>query len=55
MSYYADGFAAQGWSTDIRRTPEGDAIFADKDNRTVSAVVRPGGAGTLVDLVLVER
>jgi hypothetical protein len=53
-SFYADSFAAQGWSTDIRRTPEGHAIFADKGNRTASAVVRPGGEGVLVDLIIVQ-
>jgi hypothetical protein len=53
-SFYADSFAAQGWSTDIRRTPEGHAIFADKGDRTASAVVRPGGEGVLVDLIIVQ-
>jgi hypothetical protein len=54
-SYYADGFAAQGWATDIKRMPEGKAIFAEKDNRTSSAVVRSGDAGTLVDVIVVVR
>jgi hypothetical protein len=53
-SFYADSFAAQGWSTDIRRTPDGQAIFADKGDRTASALVRPGDEGVLVDLIIVQ-
>lgn len=56
-SFYADTFAARGWATDIRRTPDGQAIFADKGDRTASAIVRSGdgGEGTLVDLIVVVR
>jgi len=54
-SFYADGFAAEGWATDIRRTPEGKAIFAEKGNRSASAFVRGADEGTLVDLVLIVR
>jgi hypothetical protein len=54
-SHFADGFAAQGWATDIKRMPEGKAIFAEKDNRTCSAIVRSGDTGTLVDLIVIVR
>lgn len=54
-AFYADGFAGQGWATDTRRTPEGTAIFAEKDKRSASAMVRPGAGETLIDLIVVER
>ncbi len=55
--FYADGFAAQGWATDIRRTADGHAIFADKEGRRASALVRPGadGTGSRVEVVIVLR
>jgi hypothetical protein len=55
ISFYSDTFAAQGWATDIRRTPEGSAVFAEKDNRSASALVRVGGGETLIDIIVVER
>lgn len=54
-SFYADSFAAKGWATDTRRTPEGTAVFAEKDKRSASALVRPGGDETVVDLIVVVR
>lgn len=56
-SFYADTFAARGWETDIRRTPDGHMIFADKGKRAASALVHPGadGAGTQVELIVVAR
>lgn len=53
-SFYADGFAGEGWSTDINQTPDGTAVIAHKGNRTASAVVRPGSDGVLVDLIVVQ-
>jgi hypothetical protein len=54
-SYYADTFAARGWATDIRRTPKGQAIFADKGNRTASTLVRSEGGSTRVEVIVVAR
>jgi hypothetical protein len=54
-SFYADSFAAKGWATDTRKTPEGTAVFAEKNKRSASALVRPGGDETVVDLIVVER
>jgi len=55
IAFYSDSFAAQGWATDLRRTPEGSAVFAEKENRSASALVRAGGNRTLVDLIVLER
>ncbi len=55
ISYYEKTFSENGWSTDVRPTPEGTAIFADKEGRTASALVRGGGEGTTVDLIVIER
>jgi hypothetical protein len=53
-SFYADSLAAEGWSTDIKTTPEGQAIFADKTERRVAANVRKTEKGTQVELIIVE-
>ncbi|MDJ0853093.1 MAG: hypothetical protein QNK04_32390 [Myxococcota bacterium] len=55
--YYADDFAAKGWATDIRRTADGHAIFAEKGDRSASALVRPGedGQGSQVEVIVVVR
>ena len=52
--FYADGFRAQDWKTDVRRTPEGHTILAEKGDRKASAVVRPrdDGAGAKVDIIV---
>ena len=55
IAFYSDSFAAQGWATDMRRTPEGSAVFAEKGQRSASALVRKSGEGTLVDLIIIER
>ena len=54
VSFYADGLAAEGWSTDIKRTPDGSVIFADKAERQVGTMVRRTDEGTLVELVIVR-
>jgi hypothetical protein len=54
-SFLADSLAAEGWSTDIRETPEGHAIFADKGSRSASAIVHAGGDGTLIDIITIDR
>jgi len=53
-SFYADSFAAQGWSTDIKPAPDGKAIFADKTERRVAAMVRRTDDGTQIELILVR-
>jgi hypothetical protein len=55
IAFYSDTFAAQGWATDMRRTPEGTAVFAEKDKRSASALVRDGGEGTRIDVIVVDR
>jgi len=53
LAFYADGLAAQGWSTDIREdADQGHTIFADKGSRIVTAVVYGRGGGTTVDLLI---
>jgi len=54
MSFYADGLAAEGWSTDIKAGPDGSAIFADKTERRVAAMVRSTDEGTQVKLIIVQ-
>jgi hypothetical protein len=54
-SFYADGFAGHGWATDTKRSPEGTAVFAEKEKRSASALVSPGGDRTLVNLIVVDR
>lgn len=54
-SFYSDSFAAQGWATDMRRTPEGTAVFAEKEKRSASVLVRAGGDKTEINLIVVER
>ena len=53
-SFYADGLAAEGWSTDIKAGPDGTAIFADKTERRVAAMVRRTDEGTRIELIIVE-
>jgi len=54
-SFYSDSFAAQGWATDTRRTPEGTAVFAEKEKRSASVLVRAGGDETDINLIVVDR
>jgi hypothetical protein len=51
-SFYVDGFAAQGWSTNLHESPEGRAVFANKEGRTAAAVVTEGDQGTRVEVVV---
>ena len=51
-SFYADSFAAEGWSTDIRETNQGSAIIADKGNRKAAVMVNETEGGTEVDLIV---
>ncbi len=53
-SFMADSFAAEGWSTDIKTTPDGSAIFADKTERRVATMVRSTDEGTRVELIIVQ-
>jgi hypothetical protein len=53
-SFYADSLAAEGWSTDIKAGPDGSAIFADKTERRVAAMVRSSEEGTQVELIIVQ-
>ncbi|MGI9592662.1 MAG: hypothetical protein ACR2P8_14925 [Myxococcota bacterium] len=52
MSYYADGLAAKGWSTEIRDMPDGSAVFADKGNRTAAVMVTESRRGSEVRVLL---
>ena len=54
VSFYADGLAAQGWSTDIKKSPDGSVIFADKSDRHVGTMVRKTDDGTEIRLILVK-
>jgi hypothetical protein len=53
-SFYADSFAAEGWSTETVPGPGGSAIFADKIERRVSTMVRSTDEGTEIDLVIIR-
>ena len=53
-SFFADTFAAEGWATDIRNTPNGRAIFADKDNRNATTLVRRNDDIISVDVILIQ-
>ncbi len=54
-SYYADSFAAEGWATDIHRTPEGTAVFAEKGNRFVSAMISEDRRGAKVRMIVTHK
>lgn len=54
-SYYADTFASEGWTTDIRAMPEGTAIFADKGNRSAAVMISEGRRGAQVELILGQQ
>ena len=53
-SFFADTFAAEGWGTDIQNTPDGRAIFAAKDNRNATAMIRRNGDITSIDVILIQ-
>ena len=52
LSYYADGLAAKGWSTEIRNMPDGSAVFADKGARTAAVMVTESRRGSEVRVLL---
>jgi hypothetical protein len=53
-SFYADSYAAEGWSTHIAKAPNGSAVFADKTDRRVATMMRSTEEGTQVELVIVK-
>ena len=55
VSFYSDAFAAQGWSTDIRTLGDGTAVFADKENRTATAMVTSAEGTTHVNVLVIQR
>ena len=53
--FYADEFAAQGWATEIRETPDGTLIIADKLTRKVVVSVTEDEDGrTQMNLLITE-
>ena len=54
IDYFADSFAAEGWSTQVRDMPPGRAVFADKDQRIASVMSREVDEGTSIELLLYE-
>jgi len=53
-SYFADAFAAKGWSTNRVDAPEGTMIFADKGERSATYSVANVDGKTQIDLLVVE-
>jgi hypothetical protein len=53
-AYFADAFAAQGWSTQRVDAPEGIMVFADKGDRSVTYGVGAAEGKTQIDLLVVE-
>ena len=54
IDYFADSFAAEGWSTDVRDLNPGRAVFADKAQRIASVVTSQSDEGTAIELLLYE-
>ena len=54
IDYFADSFAAEGWSTQVQDMGPGRAVFADKAQRIASVVSSPGDEGTSIELLLNE-
>ena len=55
LQFLADQLAAEGWSTDIRDTPEGKAILADKGERTaVTQVTSAKDGGTRIRVLVTQ-
>jgi hypothetical protein len=52
--HYADSLAAEGWSTTLRDDSAAKLVYAVKNNRNVTVLVRPGEGVTLVDIVVAE-
>jgi len=53
-SYFADAFAAQGWSTNRVDAPEGIMVFADKGERSATYGVGTAEGKTQIDLLVIE-
>lgn len=53
-SYFADAFAAQGWSTNRVDAPEGIMVFADKGERSATYGVGTADGKTQIDLLVIE-
>jgi hypothetical protein len=53
-AYFADAFAAQGWSTQRVDAPEGIMIFADKGDRSATYGVGTSEGKTQIDLLVIE-
>lgn len=53
-AYFADAFAAQGWSTQRVDAPEGIMVFADKGDRSATYGVGSVEGKTQIDLLIVE-
>ncbi len=53
-SFFADTFAAEGWGTDMKNTPNGRAIFADKGNRNATAMFIRSGDITRIDVIVIQ-
>jgi hypothetical protein len=52
-NFYADAFAAKGWSTNLKAMPDSTAVFADKGRRTAATTVHQSADGTQVDIIVV--
>jgi len=50
--FYSDSLAAMGWQTQTQQIAEGAMILADKEDRTLQAMIHAGGQGTLVDMII---
>jgi hypothetical protein len=53
-AYFADAFAAQGWSTQRVDAPEGIMVFADKGERSATYGVGTAEGKTQMDLLVIE-
>jgi len=53
-AYFADAFAAQGWSTNRVDAPEGIMVFADKGDRSATYGVGTAEGKTQIDLLVIE-
>jgi hypothetical protein len=55
FQFLADQLAAEGWSTDIRDTPKGKVILADKGERTAVTQIASAKDGTTRIRVLLTQ
>lgn len=54
-AYYADDFSGKGWDIEIRETPDGSMIIADKMGRKAAATITVNAQGrTQVDIMVTE-